>query len=73
MSGAGNFHTQTYRRWDSGSERGAWNSAAGRHERVSADSDQGALNNPRQLELLPDPQGDLFNDLADSTDTGRRR
>jgi hypothetical protein len=34
-------------------------------------SDRSALNDPRQMELLPDPQGDLFNELVDSKEAGR--
>ena len=73
MSGAGNFDTQNDRRWDSGGERNAGISAEGRHEHVSGFAHPGTTNDPRQLELLPDPQGDLFSDLTDSLDTGRRR
>jgi hypothetical protein len=75
MAGAGNYDKTIHRRWDTGRESDATNPAGRPRVHVASFGDpvgdHSALSNPRQMELLPDPQGDLFNEAVDSMEAGR--
>ncbi len=71
MSGGPNYDTAAHRRWDEGTETGDSTRAGDKRLHAGPHRNLANLNDPRQMALLPDPQGDLFDDASNSLETGR--
>lgn len=71
MIGGPEYDTPAHRRWDRGSESDGPMPTRHRRSHGGPDRNPSTLYDPRQLALLPELQGDLFEELSSSMVSGR--